>query len=240
LQTLYAVYEALALCLVVNWANPDVSKTRASVPSAVLTLIGYLAIPVLSYAEHVKSVRPSSILSGYLFVSLLCDVARARTLWLRDNDKIASDFTAAVALKFGLLLLESIEKRRILLPNFRHYPLEATSGIINRAFFCWLNPLFARGFSKILSYKDLSGLDKHLKSDHLDYLLNSAWLKGWTTGASRGTLLLTKLCSDHKESACPILDYTAYIKMAFALCRCTPTCSDIFQLLPAVSASQGN
>jgi ATP-binding cassette subfamily C (CFTR/MRP) protein 1 len=172
------VYEVLALCLVVNWTNPHLAKTRVSVPSAVITLVGYLALPILSFAEHVKSVRPSSLLNGYLLVSLLCDVTRARTLWLIAGNKIASDFTATVALKFVLLLLEAVEKRRILLPTFESYPPEATSGIFSRCFFWWLNPLFRKGLRKTLSLNDLYGLDKHLLSDYLDNLLNSAWLKG--------------------------------------------------------------
>ena len=175
---MYTVYEVLSLCLVVNWANPGVTKTQASVPSAVLTLVTYLALPILSYAEHVKSVKPSSLLNGYLLVSLLCDVTRARTLWLRNDDKIASDFTAAVAVKLVLLLLEAVEKRRILLPIYQSYPFEATSGILGRWFFCWLNPLFRRGLSRTLSLDDLYGLDKHLTSGFLDRVINSAWLKG--------------------------------------------------------------
>ncbi|PMD29625.1 hypothetical protein L207DRAFT_615485 [Hyaloscypha variabilis F] len=174
---LYTVYEVLALCLVVNWANPGVTKTQASVPSAVLTLVGYLALPILSYVEHVKSGRPSSLISGYLLVSLLCDMTRTRTLWLRDEGKIASDFTAGVAVKFVLLLLEAVEKRRILLPSYKSYPFEATSGIFSRCFFCWLSPLFRRGLSKTLSLDDLYRLDKHLLSGYLDHLLNNAWLK---------------------------------------------------------------
>jgi ATP-binding cassette subfamily C (CFTR/MRP) protein 1 len=148
------------------------------VASAVITLVGYLALPVLSFAEHGKSVRPSSLLNGYLLVSLLCDVTQARTLWLIASNKIANDFTATVALKFVLLLLEAVEKRRILLPKFESYPPEATSGIFSRCLFWWLNPLFRKGLWKTLSLNDLYGLDKHLLSGYLDNLLNSAWLKG--------------------------------------------------------------
>lgn len=182
----------LALCLVVNWANPHVSKTRTSVPSAVITLVGYFVLPILSYVEHVKSVRPSSVLNGYLLISLLCDMPRARTLWLRSHDKIASDFTATVALKVVLLILESCEKRRILLPNFQSYPLEATSGIFSRSFFWWLNPLFRRGLRKTLSLDDLYALDKHLVSGYLNKLLNSAWIKGSTIIFRMHIEMLTK------------------------------------------------
>jgi ATP-binding cassette, subfamily C (CFTR/MRP), member 1 len=185
--------------LVVNWANPSVAKTRASVPTAVLTLVAYLALPILSYAEHVKSVRPSSLLNGYLLISLLCDVARTRTLWLKDHDKIAGDFTAAVAIKCALLVLEAVEKRRFLLPNYQSYPFEATSGIFSRFFFCWLNPLLRRGHSRILALDDLYCLDKHLLSEYLEPLLNSAWLKGRSPVSLRHTYMLTRFYSIHKK-----------------------------------------
>jgi ATP-binding cassette subfamily C (CFTR/MRP) protein 1 len=229
------VYEVLALCLVVNWASPGASKTRASVPSAVITLVGYLALPILSYAEHVKSVRPSSLLNGYLSLSLLCDVTSARTLWLRDEGKIASDFTAAVGVKFVLLLLEIVEKRRILLPSYQSYPFEATSGLFSRFFFCWLNPLFRRGLSKTLSLNDLYGLDKHLVSGYLDPLLNSAWLKGFTTTSLPYKLILTRLYSTQKNLAYIVLGHITGIEVAAAIrCRTSPF-FDRIQLLPALS-----
>jgi ATP-binding cassette, subfamily C (CFTR/MRP), member 1 len=236
-QTLYTIYEVLALCLVVNWANPGVSKTRASVPTAVITLVGYLALPILSYAEHVKSVRPSPLLNGYLSLSLLCDVTRARTLWLRDDGEIASDFTAGVAVKFVLLLLEVAEKRRILLPSYQSYPFEATSGLFSRFFFCWLNPLFHKGLSKTLSLDDLYGLDKHLVSDYLDNLLNSAWLKGHTTISLPCKLLLTRIYSTQKNLPCLVLDHITDIEVALALCGRTSPGSDCIQFLPTLPPS---
>ena len=132
--------------------------------------------------EHEKSVQPSFLLNGYLFATLLFDIARARTLWLRQynhyNEVIAIVFTASVALKAVILLLEAVEKRRILKPRFKAYPPEAISGIYNKSFFWWLNPLFRRGFSNLLFIEELYTLDKHLAAEYVHERLQRTWDKG--------------------------------------------------------------
>lgn len=129
-----------------------------------------------------KSVKPSLLLNAYLFVTLLFDIARTRTLWLRHynhyNEVIAIVFTAAVAVKFVILLLEAVEKRWILKPRYNAYPPEALSGIFNKSFFLWLNPLFRRGFSHLLYIEDLFTLDKHLAAEYLHERLQRTWDKG--------------------------------------------------------------
>jgi ATP-binding cassette subfamily C (CFTR/MRP) protein 1 len=128
--------------------------------------------------EHIKTIRPSLVLNGYLFFSLLFDIARSRTLWIGQTEtSIAALFTAAVAVKFLVLILEAVEKRNILDPKFRDAPPEAIAGIYNRSVFWWLNSLFRRGFRKILTLDDLYTLDKHLRSTYLQNLLGSAWAK---------------------------------------------------------------
>ncbi|KAF4633015.1 hypothetical protein G7Y89_g5109 [Cudoniella acicularis] len=176
-EVLYTIYEIIALCLVVNWASPNIEKTQASFPCAIITLVAYLIIPVMSYGEHTKTIRPSLLLNGYLLVSLLCDVVRARTLLLRNNDKTSGDFTAGVALKFVILILEAVEKQRILKPEHRMSSPEATSGIYSQSFFWWLNPLFRRGFRQTFAIDYLYQLDKHLLSGYTHGLLDSSWIK---------------------------------------------------------------
>jgi ATP-binding cassette, subfamily C (CFTR/MRP), member 1 len=115
----------------------------------------------------------------YLFLTLLFDIAQSRTLWLRQHDTynrvIAIVFTVAVVLKLGLLLLEAVEKRRILRSKYRSYPPEATAGVFNKSFFWWINPLFRRGFSKTLTLDDLFLLDKHLLSERHEAKLENEW-----------------------------------------------------------------
>lgn len=143
---------------------------------------GVLLLFALSYAEHTRSVRPSFILNSYLFCSLLFDIARARTLWLRYVDSynmgLAIVATVAVGAKLLLLVLEAVEKRSILKREFSHCPPEATAGFYNRAVFWWLNPLFKNGFNNVLSVNDLFVLDKELSSERLLALFEERWSKG--------------------------------------------------------------
>ncbi|TVY94269.1 ABC transporter, partial [Lachnellula willkommii] len=129
-------------------------------------------------AEHVNTIRPSLLLNGYLFFSLLFDIARCRTFWLGETETaIAGLFTAAVTIKVVVLVLEAVEKRGILKPGFRDAPPEAIAGIYNQSVFWWLNSLFRKGFRKNLGLDDLYPLDKHLASTYLQNLLSSAWTK---------------------------------------------------------------
>lgn len=175
----YSIYTAINLALVVLWASHSAIKTRASVATAVITLIGYIVFAGLSYVEHMRAVRPSLILSAFLLFTLLFDISHTRTLWLQQyNHAIAIVSTVAVLVKFAILCLEAVQKRRMLRPDYQTYPPEAVSGIINRSFFWWLNKLFKRGYSKTLRLDDLFALDKHLLAEYLQQLLGSAWNKG--------------------------------------------------------------
>lgn len=154
----------------------------ASLASSAALTVGVLLLIALSYAEHTRSVRPSFILNAYLLCSLLFDIARARTLWLRSsnsfNDIIAAVTTVAVGGKLLLIILEAIEKRHILKSEFQGYPPEATAGFYNRSIFYWLNPLFKAGFDNILSVEDLFVLDKELSSERLLAIFEERWSKG--------------------------------------------------------------
>jgi ATP-binding cassette subfamily C (CFTR/MRP) protein 1 len=114
-----------------------------------------------------------------MIFTVLFDAAHTRTIWLRNGESpVAVVFTMATICKFVILLLETIEKRRILRSGYRDNPPYATSGIINRTFFWWLNPLFRRGFSKTLAVNDLFTLDKPLVSARLHDDFGSAWSEG--------------------------------------------------------------
>ncbi|KAL1981958.1 hypothetical protein VTN96DRAFT_1970 [Rasamsonia emersonii] len=177
----YAGLGATQLALLTLWTLPSSERTRASIPIQAVTLAATLVFSLLSYYEHTRAVRPSFLLDVYLFFTLVFDVARSRTLWLRQTDDynktIAIVFTVAVGLKLVALLLESVEKRWILRSEYKAYPPEATASIFTRSFFWWLNPLLARGFSKLLSVDDLFFLDKQLLSERVHSRMEAAWAK---------------------------------------------------------------
>lgn len=172
----------LNLALTVLWALPSATRTDASVAVNAVTTVGILLLCVFSYAEHNFSVRPSFLLNVYLGATLLFDIAKTRTLWLRHpediNQVIAILTSVGAGLKILLLLLEATEKRFILKLEYENYPPEALAGIYNRSFFWWLNSLFRRGFSKVLGVDDLFALDKQLESKRLHRVLKGVVAKG--------------------------------------------------------------
>ncbi|KAL1959109.1 hypothetical protein VTO42DRAFT_2896 [Malbranchea cinnamomea] len=179
--TAFAAFTVLQLILLVLWTRPSDVKTRASIATGAVTLAGAVIFCMLSYVEHIRCVRPSLLLNGYFFFTLLFDSARARTLWMREtgdtSQMIAFAFTATVVLKFFMLLFEATEKRWMLRPQYKAYPPEATSGILNRSFFVWLNSLFWAGFGRLLVIDDLFALDKHLVSERIHGQMQAAWSK---------------------------------------------------------------
>ncbi|KAL4782982.1 P-loop containing nucleoside triphosphate hydrolase protein [Aspergillus varians] len=197
----------MQLGLTTQWARPSTPRTDASVAvNAVLTSALFL-LCLLSYAEHNFSTRPSFLLNVYLFVTLLFDIAKTRTLWLRQTggtgETIAALTSVTVALKLVLFLLEAVEKRSILRVHYKAYPPEAIGGIINQSFFWWLNPLFQKGLSQSLAVDDLFALDKQLSSKRLHSTLETAWSKVSQKGPSTLLVLTFKTFKWHICAAIP-------------------------------------
>ncbi|KAK4059940.1 hypothetical protein Trihar35433_10484 [Trichoderma harzianum] len=71
-------------------------------------------------------------------------------------------FTAAVALKTAILVLESRKKSKWMNWNEKEHSPEETSGILSLGVFFWLNKLFLDGYRKIMLLDDLYSLDKSL------------------------------------------------------------------------------
>ncbi|KAK0701169.1 hypothetical protein B0T21DRAFT_435070 [Apiosordaria backusii] len=200
-----AVLQLAALILWSRLLSPV--RTRTTLTAAALTFVSSLALCLQSYVEHTRNVRPSSIINSFLLATLLFDIARARTLWLRepyavslDEDDDSFDINkenslaylaiTAVVVKGFLLVVEALNKRRLLRPEYRGYGYgpEATSGVYNRSLFWWLNPLFWRGFQKgrvldVDKRGDLPELDKHLQASYNYRRLGNAWAEK-STGKS--------------------------------------------------------
>jgi ATP-binding cassette subfamily C (CFTR/MRP) protein 1 len=171
-----AVLAAVQLSLLILWATRDNLRTPSSIPAAALSVVNALALGQLSYLEHTRALQPSTLITLYLLLSLLFDAAQARTLYLRANSNVlAAVFTASIALKLAMLSLEAQSKRPSLKQSYRNYAREALSGIFNRSFFWWLNPLFIGGFSKVLTLEDLATIDESLASEPLRDRIQMIW-----------------------------------------------------------------
>ncbi|KAF5561502.1 multidrug resistance-associated 1 [Fusarium phyllophilum] len=177
---LISLLAVLHLVLVVLWATrPSNSRLdRVSVAAACVSFASSLMSCVLSRVEHAKSPRPSSLLSLFLAVSLLLDVALLRTLWLVPMDAaIPAVFTAAFALKAIIVVLEGWSKAPYLVAGSGPHSPEITAGLYARAVFAWVTPLLLTGFRKLLQPMDLFELDEEMGSAGL---IDGFW-KHWHT-----------------------------------------------------------
>jgi ATP-binding cassette, subfamily C (CFTR/MRP), member 1 len=135
----------LQLALITLWALPSTIRTRVSLAAAILALGDSCIIVVLMYAEHKRSAKPSTLLSAFLAISSLLDLAQARSLFLQHHfgsTALSGLFVSILTTKLTLLLLEEVPKRAFLTGRFKTSALESTSGPINRSVFWWINELF--------------------------------------------------------------------------------------------------
>lgn len=172
------------------WATQHKRRSWSALLAASVSLIGACVLCLLSYLEHARNVRPSSILVVYLLFSTILDVARCRTLWLvAGNTSLARIFTASVVLKAILLVPESWEKAKFLPASMRERRPEETSSILNRSIFYWLNRLMIQGSRHILRMDNLYKLDDEMTAD----TLGSSYLRHWRNAnqAGQNAALLT-------------------------------------------------
>ena len=175
-KALNIVSVLLQLSLLILWAFSPVSRTGVSIFSVALTLSVALFILPLSFLEHSRSIRPSSVLSIHFLISAILDLAQARTLHIRNsNAAITVVFITIILLKLVLLVAEGWSKQSILKPEYQLLSPEATSGIINHTFLWWLNDLFRKGTKSILTPQDLHDLDPILASEQVGGKLRETW-----------------------------------------------------------------
>ena len=170
----------LQLAIVATWALPSTPRTQLSLAAAVLSLVDSVVIGVLLYAEHMRSLSPSVLLGTYLGISAVLDLPQARSLFSQSvyrNTPLAGLFTATLTTKLGLLVLEEVPKRPLLVPKYKDAALESTSGPISRSLFLWLNGLFFRGFNRLIRVDDLGHLNNKFDSDLLGTQVGAEWKK---------------------------------------------------------------
>lgn len=150
--------------------------SRLSTIAASLDFVSAVAVVILSYSEHVKSVRPAPLINTYMLATLLLDGARARTAWLlRASSILPSIFMASLGLKFVLLILESLPETTFLLSPSRKYTTEETAGIFSISLFAWLHPLIKKGYRDPLSMDDLYPISYNMASELVHSRLQATW-----------------------------------------------------------------
>ncbi|KAF3197725.1 hypothetical protein TWF679_002821 [Orbilia oligospora] len=137
--------------------------------AAAVSFCEVLAIGVVSSHEHVRNIRPSSLLSLALTISIVFDIIRARTfIKINFDNLLTALFTASIASKASVLLLEAKDKRVFLRSPDTEKPPEETSG------------LFSRSYSKILGFSDLWHLDDRIDAPDVKDHFYQTWLQRYS------------------------------------------------------------
>ncbi|CEO58361.1 Putative ABC transporter [Penicillium brasilianum] len=148
--------------------------SRMVIASSVLQLVSALSMIMASVVEHSRSPRPSILLNSYLFLTLLLDIARARTLFLLSDHGpeiiYSIIFGASVRLKTGILVLEAYQKARWVTWDATKHSPEETSGILpllSLGVFFWLNKLFLARYRQTFTIESLYPLDSSFDAQAL-------------------------------------------------------------------------
>ncbi|CAG7555748.1 unnamed protein product [Fusarium equiseti] len=163
-------YACLQIALVVLWSRANLTKT--AIAESVLGIVESVVLTSLIWFEHKSFTKPSKLISGYLAITVILDIALVRTFWIRSMWAIATVFTASFALKIILLILEETPKAS----TGGKIP-ETSSGVVNRSFFWWLNNLFLQGHRGILETEDLQAIDSKFDTKHVTGPLEEQWEK---------------------------------------------------------------
>ncbi|KAI7337080.1 multidrug resistance-like protein [Hortaea werneckii] len=184
----------LQVSLLVLWTLNHGGARVLTQAAAALSVLDAVVITVLSGLQHTRSVRPSTVLQIYLFMTLLMDAVRVRTLYLQGtNPTLTRLFTAEMTVTLCTLTLESIEKRAFLLDTFRGLDPESSTSFLNRCVFWWLNSLIWLGRAKPLQQQDLYILNAEINSGELHRTFRNQLLT--LKGASKKHRLIRALLS---------------------------------------------
>lgn len=171
-----AVFTVLQAAILILYAANSAVRTPTTVAASALVFADAIGLCLLSHAEHVRSIRPSAIINAYLFITLIFDVARARTLWISGAPTaIAAVFTVATIVKLLVAVAEAVEKRRILLSPYQNVSPETTGGLYSRSFFWWLNTLMRTGFQRTINENDLFPIEDEMGSSYLRDRAQAQW-----------------------------------------------------------------
>lgn len=164
-------------------SSAPITHTCATLPTVILSFVASIGLCILSWLEHVRSICPSFIVEVYLFLSVLLNSARTRTLWMLGSyTSIPALFTASMGIQSLMVIFEATEKRSILKMPAKYISKETTSGTYSRSVFFWLTSLLFNGYRSLLSLHDLYPLEARLASEPLSSTLETSWNGGeWSS-----------------------------------------------------------
>ncbi|KAJ5580032.1 uncharacterized protein N7459_006017 [Penicillium hispanicum] len=170
-----AILVAQLAYLILRITN-EAFSTSASLATDTLSVVATGAAVPLSFFNHQRALRPSTLLSLYLSTCSLFGIARVHTAWLKAPYSLdAGVMTSLFVLTTTALLLESTCQRVKSNTTPNHKSREEYSGFWNRTAFVWLLDIFQTGYRKVIVLDDLPMLDRKLESRVSHFELLSTW-----------------------------------------------------------------
>ncbi|KAL3417152.1 ABC multidrug transporter [Phlyctema vagabunda] len=133
--TVISLLAVLQLIILILWSSDKSHRVRTALPSSALSFICTLTVATLSWMEHRKTLRPSTLIGVYLLSSIVFGIAQVRTLYIRHSKPVISALlSTSIGTQVLLLILESKAKSSYLKPRYQEYPPEATAGQSNNRY----------------------------------------------------------------------------------------------------------
>lgn len=162
---------ALVFCL------DAVKRNEAVIIGHVVSLLAALALCPLTFLEHGRSIKPSTLLIVYLLPSGLAETVLL--LWSNPLDQsetaVAAVLIARPCVRLLLLIIELWNKRSYLRQPYRDLSVEQTTSVLGRALLTWINGFILLGSTRILSPSDLPAVDDELQSRRLRLRMEAIW-----------------------------------------------------------------
>lgn len=183
---------SIQLAAVILWQKAGLMRSDVALAASVMSFVASLAVATILYIAHTFSLCPSAFLSVYLSLTMAFDITMARSYFLRNSIDALGGLQAAVAgLKFVLVLLEEVPKRKLFRTGLLRPGLGETVGFWNRTLMLWVNPLLRLGFRKNIDVEDLPDIGDEYDSENLFAKFVTQWKKGKAAARLRYFIVLT-------------------------------------------------
>lgn len=176
-----AALVANQLASLVLWHNT--THTRTALAASIMSFVASICICAILYITHVYSAKSSAILSLFLTLTMLFDVAMARSYFTRGGLGAIGGLQVAIAsLKLVLVTLDEIPKKYLTreVDDEVTASAEHATGFWNRAMFLWVTRVLILGSYKNLNINDLP----HIGDEYASERLFDHFTPHWKTGKS--------------------------------------------------------
>ncbi len=181
---------AVQLASIILWQHAGLYRSKLAFAASALSFVASICILALLCITHTFSLRQSSFLSVFLFLTMLFDATIVRSYFLRGTlDSLGALQATVAVLKFALLVIEEIPKRRLFRSGMVHLGPGEIVGFWNRALLIWINPILHLGFRQNFTVKDLPHIGDRYDSRQLFDLFMPHWEKGEIASPTERSLL---------------------------------------------------